>query len=56
MKLFFILFLRYYYSMDVFVYYDILDINGNWVVEGLKVSFCLEDLVCDCGVCFKYSC
>lgn len=46
--------------MDEFSYYDLLDVViGKKVVEGYKVSFCLEDSICDfgnfkCYVCIFY--
>lgn len=42
--------------MEVFAHYDITDMNGNRVAEGLKASFCLEDSQCNRGVFPKYDC
>lgn len=47
---------RYYYSMEVFIYYDLLNFNGIKVVEGYKVSFCLEDIECEGDIQKNYEC
>ena len=47
---------EHYHSMEVFAVYDFLTLDGNIAVEGLKASFCLEDVTCLPGRYRTYSC
>ena len=42
--------------MEVFSHFEIMDLQGNRVVEGHKSSFCLEDNDCNPGIEEKYKC
>jgi len=46
---------QHYHSMETFSHFEILNSNGNRMVEGHKASFCLEDNDCH-GVDPHYDC